>query len=215
MPPTIPTSFVPKQPVHTGNAKKRSSAFDPFNALAYLVFGIALLASASVFGYQFYLQSVVKAKESQIASAQEKIDQGTVEQFIRLRNRFTAAKDILNKHVVLSQFFSVLENLTVQGVQWNTLTIDVPDSRKAVVEMKGSARSFNALAAQSSALATDTRIKHAIFSSIATNNGLVTFVLKAELDPAMVVGSGALGTVPQPQPQVNPTTPAKTSTTTP
>ncbi len=81
--------------------------------------------------------------------------------------------------------------------------------------MNGVARSFNALAAQSNAFSDEKRIKRAIFSGITLDqkSGNVSFSLKAELDPALIVNNAnpVAGTVlvPQTQPQI----PLATSTT--
>jgi hypothetical protein len=72
--------------------------------------------------------------------------------------------------------------------------------------MTGTARSFNTLAAQSSAFATDKRIKRAIFSGITAKAGAVSFNLEAQLDPGLVV----LATAPA---AIVPSVPAATTTT--
>lgn len=53
--------------------------------------------------------------------------------------------------------------------------------------MSGTARTFNALAAQSSVFAGEKRIKRAIFSDIRINdNKSVSFSLEADLDPKLL-----------------------------
>lgn len=183
LPPTVPTSFVPKQPVTT---RKRTSGNNPFLALSYLILAIAILACFAAFGYQYYLQTVAKKKAEAVAAAQSQIDQATVTEFIRLRDRFTAANGILNKQVELSQFFDVLENLTLQTVRFDSLKITVANDRVATVDLTGTAQSFNALAAQSAAFSTEKRIKRAIFSNITAKDGRVSFMLTADLDPSLL-----------------------------
>ena len=58
------------------------------------------------------------------------------------------------------------------------------DNRTAKIEMGGTARNFNALAAQSSAFTSDKEIKNAIFSGFVldSKDGTVTFQLNADLD---------------------------------
>lgn len=212
LPPTIPTSFVPKQPVAT--TPKRRSGSNPFLALSYFILAIVVLGCFAVFGYKLYLEGVAKHKADQVIQAQNSIDQATVTQFIRLRDRFTAAKDVLNHQVALSRFFDVLETLTLQGVRFSGLKVSVVEDRTASVTMNGSAKSFNTLAAQSQAFASDKRIKRAIFSGINVGSGTtkgVTFELTAELDPLLVVistGSTALVAPPVAAPIQATTTPA-------
>ncbi len=192
LPPTIPTSFVPKQPVAT-TSKHRTTGTNPFLILSYFIVSIAVVGCLAVFGYQYYLEGVAKHKASDVITAQRKIDQATVTDFIRLRDRFTAAKELLNSHVTLSQFFDVLEHVTLQGVRFTSLKLSVTDDRTAKIEMNGTAKTFNALAAQSSLLATDKRIKRAIFSGItvAQKDSTVSFSLTADIDPSLVTLSTA------------------------
>ncbi|MDB5195434.1 MAG: putative pilN [Parcubacteria group bacterium] len=187
LPPSIPTSFVPKQPVTS--PRKRTSGANPFLALSYLVVIVALIGATGVFGYDYYLQGVAAKKAKDVAAAQHQIDQATVTEFIRLRDRFTAAKDILNNHIALSQLFDDLETLTLQGVQFHSLKIAVATDRKGTLSMDGTARTFNTLAAQSAAFASDKRIKRAIFSGINIKGGLVTFTLNADIDPTLILGA--------------------------
>ncbi len=195
LPPTIPTSFVPKQPVTA--PRKRTSGANPFLVLSYIIAIVAILGAAGVFGYQFYLDGVAKKKASDVAAAQAQIDQATVTSFIHLRDRFTAAKSILSNHIALSQFFNDLEALTLQGVQFHTLNIIVSSDRTAKISMTGSARSFNTVAAQSAVFANDKRIKRAIFSNINGKDGVIAFNLSAEIDTSLVAGQMGAAPVPK------------------
>jgi hypothetical protein len=216
LPPTIPTSFVPKQPL-TPTARRRLSGTNPFLTLSYFVIAIAVIGCGAVFAYQYYLQGVAKKKANDVIAAQNKIDQSTVSEFIHLRDRFSAAKGILDHQVALSQFFDVLERVTLQSVSFHNLKLTVAEDRHAQVEMTGSARSFNALAAQSAALASEKRIKRAIFSNISAVGGSVSFNLTAEIDPTLIVRPVKVTTTPPPA-SIATTTPAAapaTATTTP
>jgi hypothetical protein len=215
LPPTIPTSFVPKQPVTT-SAKHRTSGANPFLALAYLITGIVVIGAFAVFGYQVYLEGVAKKKANDVIVAQNAIDQATVTEFIRLRDRFVEAKSILNNHVALSQVFDSLEKLTLVGVRLGGFQITVSEDRAAMLEVSGSARTFNTLAAQSAEFATDKRYKRAIFSGIAGNpkDNSVSFSLSAELDPSLITVDAAKAgeRAVEPAQPIVPVVPAATTT---
>lgn len=215
LPPTIPTSFVPKQPVTTSN-RHRTAAANPFLALAYLITAIVVVGCFAVFGYQLYLENVAKAKATDVVAAQNAIDQATVTEFIRLRDRFVEGQTILNNHIALSQFFDALEKLTLTGVRFSGVRITVSDDRTGLIDMSGSARTFNTLAAQSAELATDKRIKRAIFSGITSNpkDGSVSFSLTAELDPTVVTRSAVAPVVVEPEIVETPAAPVTPATTT-
>ena len=185
-PTTIPTSFVPKQPVRPGSQFSKSGG-NTYLYVAFVILGVAVLASAGVLAYEHFLNSVRDAKAEQVQIAQSQINTDTVEEFIRTRNRFSAAGELLENHVAASNFFTLLETLTLQNVRFDTLSFELTDERFAEIRMDGVARTFNALAAQSSAFAEEKRIKRAIFSDIAVDKGgTVTFALSAELDPRLL-----------------------------
>jgi len=88
---------------------------------------------------------------------------------------------------VLSQFFDALESLTLQNVQFTDMKLSVAGDHTATLEMTGTAKNFNALAAQSNAFAADKRIKRAIFSDITiTDSKLVSFKLSADVDSQLI-----------------------------
>ena len=149
--------------------------------------GLAIVGSIGVFAYERYLTGVAERKAQEVAAAEAQVNPDTVEAFIRTRDRFTAAKDILDNHVAASQFFDLLESVTLQSVRFNGLSFLLAADRSAEIRMTGVATTFNALAAQSSAFATEKRIKSAIFSDIAVGpGGTVSFSLEADVDPRLL-----------------------------
>lgn len=185
LPPNIPTSFVPKQPV-TNHAHRSRDAHGPLYFGAIFLVATSIVGAGITFGYKTYIETVRDSKKAKLEIAERNINPTAVEDFIRLRNRIQAASTLLDQHVVNSQFFDVLESLTLQNVRFQSLILSVGADRTAKIEMRGLARSFNALAAESAAFAGEKRIKRAIFSSItADKNGVVSFSLRAELDPKL------------------------------
>lgn len=186
-PTTIPTSFVPKRPVQTGGRFARSGG-NTFLTLSLIVLALALLGCGAVFGYERYLIGASQTKAAEVQAAVEAIDSATVEDFIRTRDRFASASTLLDSHIATSGFFGLLESVTLQNVRFSALTLTVADDHSAEIKMQGVAKSFNALAAESSMFASEKRIKRAIFSGIKVNEGgTVAFNLSADLDPRLVV----------------------------
>lgn len=186
-PTTIPTSFVPKQPVRPSSAYKKGGG-NTFLFVSFIVLGVVLLSVVGVFVFERFLISTRDAKSKEVTQAQERISTATVEEFIRTRNRFIAAETLLDSHVAATGFFNVLELLTLTSVRFNSLSLKLAEDRSAEIHMEGVARTFNALAAQSSAFASEKRIRSAIFSDISVgekNN--VSFTLTADLAPELIV----------------------------
>ena len=190
-PPNIPTSFVP----HTTHAAPRryhanlSNAFDIF---AYFILGIVFVLAIGVFLYGMELSSSKKSKDAELASAESTINQTTVENFVRLRDRLASGETLLENHIAFSGFFTVLGTLVPTTVRFSSIHLLLND-KDGTVDLEGSgvAKSFNALAVASSAFAKDGRIKNAIFSNIAINpkDNSVSFALAATLDPKLVAFS--------------------------
>lgn len=164
-----------------------SSGTNLFLIVSLLIAGLMVLVAAGTFAYGKLLDKTLAGKQAELAAAQQKVDENTVEEFVRLRDRLSSGKDLLNNHIVLSQFFDDLEGMTLQSVRFNSMKLAVAGDRSAKIEMQGTAKNFNALAAQSNAFAGDKRIKRAIFSGITLKDGLVTFTLTADIDPKLVV----------------------------
>ncbi len=214
LPPTIPTSFVPRQAAPQ-NRRRFSGTSGVLYTVALIILGLSLLAAGATFGYEWYLKDVRAKKIAALTKAEESISEATVEEFVRLRDRFSSAELLINNHVSFSQFFQTLENLTIPSVRFSSMSSVVEDNRTVKVEMDGTARNFNSLAAQSSAFAGETRIKRAIFSEITLNpNGSISFTLTAELDPQLIIMKAKQPAV-IPEATVEEVVPLEPATTTP
>jgi hypothetical protein len=183
----IPSSFVPKpQVVPAGRAI--SSGSNIFLLIAIFIFGVSIIAAIGVFLDARYLASVETAKSTELTNAESQVSQSTVKDFLRLRNRLAAAETLISNHVELSQFFALLESITIQDVNFDSLNVTVAQDGSAQIQMTGNAKTFNALALESTAFAAQKDIKSAIFSGITLNkDGTVGFSLMATLDHALVV----------------------------
>ncbi|HYE23486.1 MAG TPA: hypothetical protein VEA92_03545 [Candidatus Paceibacterota bacterium] len=202
--PTIPTSFVPKQPLDAPR-RKMQPGDNIFLLVSILILSVSVVTAGAVFGYQKYLESVIEVKTTALDQARSQIDREKVENFIRLQQRFDSGKRLLDNHVTASRFFTLLETVTLQNVRFEDLTLTVADDRTASVELSGTARNFNTLAAQSNEIATKREFKRAIFSDIRINtNGTVGFTLTADLDAGLMRMrvEGALATTTPVVPEV-------------
>lgn len=182
LPPTIPTSFVPRP-----SASTRSGFHLDFTGtygfIAYGVFVIVFALAISVFIYGRILLAEKTSKDAALVKAESSIDSATVIGFVRLRDRLTSGQTLLQNHVALTGFLAALEALLPSSVRFTSLHVTIDDARKAKLEGTGTAKSFNALAAASTAFAADGRIRGAIFSNIVVNkDDSVSFVISATID---------------------------------
>ncbi len=189
LPPNIPTSFVP----HTSTGEMRRARTDYISvlgALAYLILGIAFVLALGVFLYGKMLDSTLTTKKEAVAQALKGIDEKTVEGFVHLRDRLSEGQKLMNQHIAFTGFFSSLEKILPVSVRFSSIHLSLGDSGVSKLDGSGVAKSFNALAAASTAFAADGRIKGAIFSNISINkDSSVSFALSATLAPSLVAFS--------------------------
>lgn len=171
--------------------RPQQSGTNVFTIFGFGLLLLSIVASAGIFGYQKYLESVRDADAAELEAAKSQINRTTVEDFIRTRDRFVAAKDILNNHIAFSQYLNILEGLTLQTVRFANLRYTLAPTGNASIQMTGSARSFNALAAEASAFTGAKEFKRAIFSGIGLNekDNTVTFVFSAEIDKSVILAN--------------------------
>jgi hypothetical protein len=186
LPPSIPTSFVP----HSASGQARRFRTDYTGAFAffcYIVLTIAVALAIGVFAYGRILSASKESKDAELAKAESEINQSTVEGFVRLRNRLVEGQTLLNNHVAFTTFFSTIGTLLPTTVRLSSLHT-LMDSTGPRIEGSGVAKSFNALAAASTALSKDGRIKDIIFSNIniSSKDNSVAFTLTATLDPKII-----------------------------
>lgn len=214
--PGIPTSFVPKQPVQSFANRPMREGNNLFLIVSLILAGVVALVAAGVFAYDQYLIHTLASKQAQLAAAQGSVDDNTIEEFIRLRDRLSNGEDLLTNHIQLSQFFDVLGNLTLQNVRFNSLKLVVAGDHTATIDVTGTAKTFNALAAQSNAFATEKRIKRAIFSGITVDSSkLVAFRLTADIDPRLIIAGPAVTSAGAPITPVTTTAGLPQASTTP
>ncbi len=186
LPPTIPTSFVP----HPGGAtpkRYRADFTGAFAFFAYGVLGIVVILALGVFFYGRILASEQAAKDAALQKAESSINPQTVTEFVRLRDRLSASKQLLDAHVAFSQFFTTLEQILPASVQFDDLEVSIGHGGTPTLKGTGTAKNFNALAAASNSFAQNGTIKDAIFSNIKINqDGTVAFAISATLDPKVI-----------------------------
>lgn len=213
LPPTIPTSFVPHAP-SGGEQRGRTDFAGALGAVGYGILGIAFALAIGVFIYGRVLAGTQASKDAELAKAQLNVDSATVEGFVRLRDRLASGQTLMNGHDAPSNFFSVLGKVLPASVRVSTMHLSFGNDGTPKLDGSGIAKSFNALAAASTAFAKDGRIKGAIFSKITINkDNSVSFALAATLDPKLV--AFALAPLATSTSAVSTTTSMTTASTTP
>ncbi|MDB5244425.1 MAG: hypothetical protein JWN18_295 [Parcubacteria group bacterium] len=211
LPPNIPTSFVPAS--SSAPKKFNSDYTGAFGFFAYGVFVLVMIMAIGVFSYKKILKAQLIAKDNELAEAQAKISPETVQTYVDLRNRLIAGKTLLQNHIALTGFLSVIGTDLPSSVRFGTLHLVAHSPQKVTLEADGSAANFNSLAVLSAKIGEAGHVKDAIFSRIGIStgkkDGAVSFSLSAVLDPSLVVFKDVAAAT------ALPVTPVSASTTTP
>ena len=184
LPPSIPTSFVPRP--SSAAVRRRTDLTGAFAFFGYGVLALAIGLAIAVFIYNSILSAQLASKDAELAKAVAAIDSSTVSNFVHLRDRLSSGENLLTKHRALSHFFSTFGSLMPAGTRLSALHVSATDAGLVTIEATGVAKSFNALAASSNSFASDGRIKDAIFSGIRVQNNAVSFTLSATIDPSLI-----------------------------
>ena len=201
VPPNVPTSFVPRQSFAPGAAR---AGFDFGGAFAFFSYGVlffTVVVAIGVFAYGRFLSSHLAAKTEELEQMQADIDPATVESFVRLRNRLTSGRQLLENHIAFSGFLDLIEKMSASNVRIQSMDLRMTSPKMATVAITGTAKNFNALAAESTSLSGDTLIQDAIFSGIRVNNtGTVDFSFSGVIHPDLII----FGASPAPEPVAPP-----------
>lgn len=192
MDPQIPTSFIPKRPVVSGEvtSPSRSHVVGLLTLLTVVVVLATVISGVGVYLYQKSLVVQKQKFETSLTEARDGIGSDFLSDMKRLNARITGVKTLLQSHVVVSPLFAALESTTLRSVQYRTFSYEFRTdnaTKQQMVEVKltGAARSYSTIALQSDAFAQSSLIKNPVFSglTIEDKTGNVLFQLTFDVTP--------------------------------
>ena len=187
IPPTIPTSFVPRP---SAGPTRQYGRFDFFGAFVFVsgfLLAIALAGAAAAFLYNRVLVSEAASKDATLQKQEAAVDQATITSLVNLQEQLSEGKQLLDQHVALSQFLGQFAAIIPTTVTFSSLSVSVNADHTAAISLAGTATNFNTLAVLSTDLATNPDIKDAIFSGIGIDpKAGVSFMLSATIDSTLV-----------------------------
>jgi hypothetical protein len=147
---TPKTSFIPKQSIGVARTRERRT-FNVFSVLAIVALLSVLTLSAGLFFYQEYANRKLDAQKQGLADFKDRFDSSAaddIREIKLLEGRFELAKNLLDKHLSVSELFFALEDRIQQNAQIKSFAFDRMESGSAQVALAGEALSFNTLALQ-------------------------------------------------------------------
>lgn len=194
MDPKFQSSFIPKKPLSVSGGPSASApggyAKVPdgniFSVVATIIFILTLLAAGGLFGYKYILNRQLASVEQQVTAARDAFQPQTILELVGVSARIMSAKNLLEKHVMLSSLFNLLQSLAVKKVQFGLFTYqNTANSPTVTIDMQ--AQSYNALSEQSAIFHQNSFLQNPTFSDFdLADNGNVTVKFAAQIDPKLL-----------------------------
>lgn len=178
------TSFIPRKSLGR-ESSIREKPVNLFLVIATLIFIVALLGSGGVYLYKYTLDKSIDASSKYLDERRTALEPTTINDLLRVDKRLHAASDLLNKHVVASSVFELLEDLTLKTISFSKFEYINVQNKGASIKLSGEAKSYGSVALEADTLNGNKQlIKSAIFSNLNLNErGNVTFDSVIMLDP--------------------------------
>lgn len=181
------TSFIPKKPIvpTKTKGKKTKSLFLLITTTLLIISGVA---AGALYIYKSQLVESRTSKSNSLSTIRSNFEENTIEELALYNKRMEAAKVVLKNHVVLSPLFSLLSEITIPEVQYNSFKHESEDDT-LTVKLEGLALDYRSIALQAN-MFNDSRnayFKNVLFSNLNkdTNNN-VKFNLEFEVDPSLI-----------------------------
>lgn len=191
------TSFIPKKPLITGERPRGPVGMSIFMGLAVIIFVASLAGAGFVFAWKGLLLDSQKKYQQELTEQEKRFKPEEIERLKKKNIRIDFAKDLLKNHLSVSEIFTIIGGLTIDGVRFANLDYSGPDPKGtnggnlAKISMKGIANSFSSIAWQSDVFGNSQRygtnkiLKNPVLSDLAVDaTGNVGFSFMANIDPA-------------------------------
>ena len=180
------TSFIPKKPIVSNNSVKVPKSFFSFISAFFLI--VSIVASIGLFFYKTYLNKQIDSLSSSLALARDEFEKGTIDDLALFDKRTQTAKTILNSHIVLSPFFSLLSKITVPSIQYTGFNQETTETGFAF-NLKGIAKDYGSIISQSNVLSgpDGASFQNVLFYDLSKNkDNNITFSLKFNIKPELL-----------------------------
>jgi hypothetical protein len=162
------------------------SASDIFVLLGLIALVIAGAVSAGVFLYAQFATNKLVTEQAQLKLGQKSFSADAISQLMRLDDRLRLGESILGSHTAPSVLFAILQETTLQSVQFTNLEYAQSTPNDIKVTMKGRAKTVNAIALQANTFSRHAAIKDPIFQINEFTKDGVTFTVTMMLNADMI-----------------------------
>lgn len=158
-----------------------------FFGISLVIFIIVVVVSIGLYGYGKFLEKRLESMNISLERARASFEPATILELKRMNGRITGADQILAQHVAFSEFFKLLETLTLKSVRFDQF--DYAYAPEGItVSLKGKAYNYSSVALQSDIIGASTYLKNPIFANLGLDSkGNVSFDLSVYVDPSLVL----------------------------
>ena len=178
----INSSFIPKKEVRARSKRASGMGANLFLLVGVIIFLTAILASLGVYLWGEQIDRANARAAETLEKNRESYAIESIEEFIDMNNRISAADMILRNHVQVTQIFEILESETLTDIYLTDFDFKTQDS-DVVVSARGYAPTYSHVALQADQYSANTLIKDLILSGVnQSREGGIQFDLNFAID---------------------------------
>jgi len=184
---TFQTSFIPKKPVVSNNNIRKAPKSLLLIVLSFLLV-VSIVASIGLFLYKNYLIKQKESYSTELSLSRDSFEKETIDELALFNKRTESAKQILDKHLVLSPVFVLLGEITIQTIQYTSFAHQ-NEKDNFVVEIKGIAKDYKSIALQANMFNGEKghSFENVLFYNLKKDkNNNIGFDLKFNVKPSLI-----------------------------
>jgi len=185
----LQSSFIPKKPLTGIQEAAPQTHVSIFSVLAVFLFVISIGLAGGAFFWVTVLEKQKDLNIQTLEDSRKQFDPSLIDELKRVNTRIDVAKELLDRHVSVSNFFDIIEGFTLRSVRFTNFSYVLGSNTEEVIklQMNGEAESFSAIALQSDVLGKNKSLSNPILSNLALKEGgKISFTLGAEV-PASIL----------------------------
>ncbi len=190
------TSFIPKKPFlpEQQSVRVHGAGASVFMIIGIIVFIASVAGAVLTFVGKDYLISTQEQLKLDLKKKESQFDKKTIADLEKASVKISVAKDLLNSHSAVSEVFSIISGLTIEGVYFKGMELSSQSdpnntgSKSYKINMKGLANSYSSVAWQSDVFGRSDRygtnkiIKDPVLSNLSVDEqGNVSFDFSANI----------------------------------
>lgn len=186
------TSFIPKKSLDTKSGVRVKTPLNLLALASIIITTLAVVGAGGAFLYKTILEGDIDQKQQELRAVQNSFDYEAAQNVGRIDAKLVAAEELLDNHVAVSNFFSYLEETTLQRLRFSEFSLSAVSKDRIAVIMKGQAKTFEVVAKQSEAFAAASALGgnfvNPIFSDLDLDEaGNVTFTFLSSVNPKLML----------------------------